>query len=134
MEALKRCPFCGSMAAVEQSAGRSGYFAFYSVRCGSCGCGTKEYPTAKMATVDWERRVKDLAPDPSLIEDKREVVDRLKKLLLVTRAGQDIEEMYLMNDQEHVVVKWRDGYPVTVNIAADSGLAIIQDVIRQALV
>ena len=130
---LKRCPFCGfSEAKIEETAGRSGWFHFYSVNCDLCSCGTKPYPDVELAIEAWNRRVEG-NPNEYQIEDKQEIVDRLKKLLLVTRAGQDIEEMYL-KDQEHVVVKWRGGYPVTVNIAADSGLAIIQDVIRQALV
>lgn len=65
-----------------------------------------------------------------LMENKEEIVVRLKLLLAATRAGEDIDKMELTEDQNFVVIQWEDGCTQRVNIAADSGVAIISDVIK----
>lgn len=63
------------------------------------------------------------------MENKEEIVMRLKMLLTATRAGEDIEKMELAEDQHFVVIHWKNGCSLRVNIEADSGVAIIKDVL-----
>lgn len=64
------------------------------------------------------------------MENKEEIVMRLKLLLTATRAGEDIDKMNLTEDQNFVVIHWKSGCSQRVNIEADSGVAIISDVIK----
>lgn len=64
------------------------------------------------------------------MENKEEIVMRLKLLLAATRAGEDIDKMELTEDQNFVVIQWKNGCTQRVNITADSGVAIISDVIK----
>lgn len=64
------------------------------------------------------------------MENKKEIVMRLKLLLTATRAGKDIEKMELTEDQHFVVIHWKNGCTQRVNIEADSGVAIISDVVK----
>lgn len=64
------------------------------------------------------------------MENKEEIVMRLKLLLTATRAGEDIDKMELTEDQHFVVIHWKNGCNQRVNIEADSGVAIIGDVLR----
>ncbi|MCM1193938.1 MAG: hypothetical protein NC123_18945 [Butyrivibrio sp.] len=63
-------------------------------------------------------------------EDKKEIVTRLKLLLTATRAGADIDKMELTEEQHFIVIQWKNGCTQRVNIEADSGIAIIGDVLR----
>lgn len=63
------------------------------------------------------------------MENKEEIVVRLKILLNATRAGEDIKKMELTEDGDFVVLQWKNGCTQKVNIAADSGIAIISDVV-----
>lgn len=64
------------------------------------------------------------------MENKEEIVVRLKILLNATRAGEDIKKMELIEDGDFIVIHWGNGCTQKVNIAADSGIAIISDVVR----
>lgn len=64
------------------------------------------------------------------MENKEEIVMRLKLLLTATRAGEDIDKINLTEDQHFVVIHWKNGCTQRVNIEADSGVAIISDVLR----
>lgn len=64
------------------------------------------------------------------MENKEDIVMRLKILLNATRAGQDIEKMELTEDGDFVMIEWESGCIQKVNIAADSGVAIIRDVLK----
>lgn len=64
------------------------------------------------------------------MENKKDIVMRLKLLLNATRAGEDIKKMELTDEGDHVVIQWENGCTQKVNIAADSGVAIINDVVR----
>lgn len=64
------------------------------------------------------------------MENKKEIVMRLKMLLKVTKEGEDIDKMELTEDQHFVVIKWKNGWTKRVNIEADSGVAIIEDVLK----
>lgn len=62
------------------------------------------------------------------MENKEEIVKRLKLLLMATRAGSNIADLILNQDQ--VTILFRQGGRREVNIAGDSGYAIIKDVIN----
>ena len=63
-------------------------------------------------------------------EDKAEIVDRLQNLLKATRAGNDIDRLVLGGDRKTVTIRRGDGSERRVNIEADSGYAIIKDVMN----
>lgn len=62
-------------------------------------------------------------------ENKREIVIRLGILLKVTRAGEDIERLVLSEDENFVTIIWENGYRKNVCVEADSGTALIRDVL-----
>lgn len=64
-------------------------------------------------------------------ENKEEIVKRLKLLLMVTRAGSDIEDMVLNEKQDKVTIIFRSGGSRRIDIAGDSGIAIIKDVVNR---
>ncbi len=64
------------------------------------------------------------------MENKKDIIFRLKLLLKITSAGEDIEDMELSDDEETVHIRFKDGYKRDVNIACDSGAAIIEDVVK----
>lgn len=64
------------------------------------------------------------------MENKEDIVMRLKILLNATRAGRDIKKMELTEDGDFVMIEWESGGTQKVNIAADSGVAIIRDVLQ----
>ena len=64
------------------------------------------------------------------MENKKDIVRRLKMLLTATRAGSDIADLELNDQQDTVTVTFIHGGSRRVNIAGDSGLAIIRDVIK----
>lgn len=68
------------------------------------------------------------------MEDKREILARLLHALQATRAGSDIVALELeQNEQrysQYCVIVFKSGCRKKVNITADSGLAIMEDVIH----
>lgn len=62
------------------------------------------------------------------MENKKEIVARLKLLLMATRAGSDIEEMELSEDESSVSIVFRNGGIRNINVECDSGIALIRDV------
>lgn len=62
-------------------------------------------------------------------ENKREIVIRLGILLKATRAGEDIERLALSEDENFVTIIWENGYRKNVCVEADSGTALIRDVL-----
>lgn len=65
------------------------------------------------------------------MENKQNIVTRLKLLLNLTRAGEDIKDLVLSDTQETVTIRFNNGCCRVVNIAGDSGIAIIRDVISK---
>ena len=61
------------------------------------------------------------------VEDKALFVAWLGELLSMTREG--IYSCYLA-DSDTVVVRWKDGYTKLINIAANSRMAIIRQVVN----
>ena len=64
------------------------------------------------------------------MENKEEIIMRLKLLLKATRAGNSIADLILNEGQDTVIILFRHGAVREVNIAVDSGIAIIKDVIK----
>lgn len=65
------------------------------------------------------------------MENKQDIVKRLKLLLMATRAGSNIEDLDLNERQDKVTIIFRHGGSRQVDIAGDSGIAIIKDVISR---
>lgn len=65
----------------------------------------------------------------NVMENKKEIVKNLKSLLAITRAGADILDLVLDKAQNKVTIVFKNGHFKNVNIEADSGLAVIKDVI-----
>ena len=63
------------------------------------------------------------------MENKEEIVKRLKMLLVVTRIGDNIEDLVLSENQDMVRIQFKQGGHSDVDIAGDSGYAIIKDVL-----
>lgn len=55
----------------------------------------------------------------------------LKMLLMSTRAGSNIEDLILNENQDEVTITFRRGGELRVNVYADSGLGIIKDVVSK---
>lgn len=64
------------------------------------------------------------------MENKNDIVKRLKLLLMATRAGSGIENLVLNEAQDTVTIMFKTGSSRKVNIAGDSGIAIIKDVVK----
>lgn len=62
-------------------------------------------------------------------ENKKEIVRCLGKLLVMTRAGENISDLVLSKGQDTVTIFFKNGCTKKVNIEADSGIAVIRDVI-----
>ncbi len=64
------------------------------------------------------------------MENKNEIVLRLKHLLKAARVGNDIEDMFLDEKQEILTIQHKGGSKRKINVTADSGIAIIIDVLK----
>lgn len=62
-------------------------------------------------------------------EDKADIVDKLSELLKATRIGSGINKLALSENRKLVEIRYQDGTKKSVNIEADSGYAIIKDVL-----
>lgn len=62
-------------------------------------------------------------------ENKKEILIRLKVLLKATRAGDDIKKLVLSEDENFVTIIWENGYKKDVCVEADSGTALIRDML-----
>lgn len=63
-------------------------------------------------------------------ENKQEILIRLGILLKVTRAGEDIKVLRLSEDENFVTIVWENGAEKKVYVEADSGAALIRDVMN----
>lgn len=62
-------------------------------------------------------------------ENKQEILDRLCFALQATRDQQDLKRLLYDEDHEEVIVCWEEG-GTSVNVAWDSGIAMIRDVLK----
>lgn len=63
-------------------------------------------------------------------ENKKEIVIRLGILLKATRTGEDIKMLTLSEDENFVTIVRENGYKKDVCVEADSGIALIRDVMN----
>jgi hypothetical protein len=65
-------------------------------------------------------------------ENKEEIVQKLFEVLRITRAGSNLTSMEYKEEgyDEYVVLTFDNGYSRMVNVSADSGKAMINDVLR----
>ena len=68
-----------------------------------------------------------------LEEDKQLVCDRLLAALQVTRELYDLMELRYMEHSEVVIAEFANGSKKVINVALDSGVAVIKDIMRQIL-
>lgn len=64
------------------------------------------------------------------MENKKDIVMRLTLLLKATRAGSGIKKLVLSEDQKTVFIEFDSGGSRDVNVDCDSGIALVQDVIK----
>lgn len=63
------------------------------------------------------------------MEDKQKILDLLLPALQATRGQHDLQELHYHAETESVMVVYEHGaFPV--NVAMDSGIAMIRDVLR----
>lgn len=63
------------------------------------------------------------------MENKQEILDRLCFALQATRDQQDLKGLLYDEDHEEVIICWDEG-GTSVNVAMDSGIAMIRDVLK----
>ena len=63
------------------------------------------------------------------MENKQDILDALVECLKLTRDQHDLEQMIYDPEHETVTVAWAEG-GTTVNVAMDSGVAMIRDVLN----
>jgi hypothetical protein len=68
----------------------------------------------------------------TLREDKQAILDALKVTINLTRAGDDITALNYDKDREEVQVHFHNSNSIArrINVAADSGIAMIRDVMK----
>lgn len=67
-------------------------------------------------------------------EKKQEICNKLCDLLRVTRTGSDIISIIYSTDEyedEWVTVHWKGRYQQKICITADSGIALIHDILER---
>ena len=64
-------------------------------------------------------------------EDKQKICDLLLPALQATRSLYDLQELEYSEGRDLVYAKFESGYQKVVNVAMDSGTAMIQDIIKQ---
>ena len=62
-------------------------------------------------------------------ENKQDILDALTFCLRKTRSQHDLKELIYDSEKETVTIVYSDG-GTTVNVALDSGIAMIRDVLR----
>jgi hypothetical protein len=62
------------------------------------------------------------------MEDKQKILDALLQTLRLTRSLYDLEELTYEPSSETVFAKYESGYGRRINVAMDSGTAMIKDV------
>ncbi len=72
------------------------------------------------------------------LEEKGSIVESLANTLRMTRAGRDITKMVYLKDTpaaglERVDVLYAGGGGVCINVTADSGIAMVHDIVKALL-
>lgn len=64
------------------------------------------------------------------MEQKQEILDKLLPALQATRALDNLKSLTYSREKETVTAVFESGGTRTINVAADSGIAMIQDVLN----
>ena len=64
-------------------------------------------------------------------EDKQKILDLLLPALQATRNLYDLQDLEYSEERDLVYAKFESGYQKVVNVAMDSGTAIIPDIFKQ---
>lgn len=64
------------------------------------------------------------------LEDKQKICDLLCETLKKTRDAWDVESLNLDDSQETCTILFENGYRRYVNVACDSGVAMIKDIMK----
>ena len=62
---------------------------------------------------------------------KHDICRALLPVLRMTRALRDLEDLEYQGDTEEVHAVFRGGYTKKINVACDSGLAMIKDIVNK---
>ena len=65
------------------------------------------------------------------MEDKQKICDLLLPALQATRAFYDLDDLEYIPEQRIVIATFASGATKKVNVAMDSGTAMILDIVRQ---
>ena len=63
-------------------------------------------------------------------EDKQLICNALCKALMLTRAGCDIKCIKYNAEKEIAAVHYVNGARININVAMDSGIALIEDILK----
>lgn len=64
------------------------------------------------------------------MENKQEILNYLCKAIQATRAGEDVSLLEYDEEREWVIVYFNGHIGRKINVACDSGIAMIRDVLR----
>ena len=64
------------------------------------------------------------------MENKQLICDRFLECLYLTRQLYDLIDLDYIEESEIVVAHFEGGHSVDINVACDSGVAMIKDIIR----
>ena len=64
------------------------------------------------------------------MENKQLICDRLLECLYLTRALNDLIDLDYIDEEELVIAHFENGRCTAINVACDSGIAMIRDVIN----
>ena len=65
------------------------------------------------------------------MEGKQKICDLLLPALQATRSLYDLQELEYSEGRDLVYAKFESGYQKVVNVAMDSGTAMIRDIVKQ---
>ena len=64
------------------------------------------------------------------MENKAQICDKLVDVLRLTRALHDLVDLDYIDEEELVIAHFENGRCTTINVACDSGIAMIRDVVN----
>lgn len=69
------------------------------------------------------------------MEDKKEIIEKFVKAVKVTRAGSGVKNIVYRKDawSEYVDIEFYSGSKHSVNVSADSGAAMLREVLNYLL-
>lgn len=64
------------------------------------------------------------------MEDRQLICDKLLEVLKETRGGSNVASLKYDDQKEIVTIEYDNNYQQRVNVMADSGIAMIRDIIK----